>query len=92
MWIISLYEVWKDVDNDAAKMHFEVPKLKMQFKCQNSSVIVTPAGETGSSEQVHVLLGKPIFCSMVKSVVGNICMALMEPASQTGNVWDGPLE
>lgn len=68
MWIISLYEAWKDVDNDAAKMHSEVPKLKMLFKCQNSNVIVTPAGETGSPEQVQVLLGKPIFCSMVKSV------------------------
>lgn len=54
--------------NDAAKKHSEVPKLKMQFKYKNSSLIVTPAGETSSPEQVHVLLGKPVFCSMVNSV------------------------
>lgn len=33
----------------------------------NSSVTVTPAGETGSPEQVHVLLGKPVFCTMANS-------------------------
>lgn len=56
------------MDNDAAKKCSEVPKLKMQFKYQESGVIVTPAGETGSAQQVHVLLGKLIFCGMMNSV------------------------
>lgn len=56
------------MDNDAAKKRSEVPKLKMQFQYQKSGVIVTPAGETGSAEQVHVLLGKPVLCGMVNSV------------------------
>lgn len=56
------------MDNDAAKKHSEVPKLKMQFKYQNSNAIVMPAGETGSPELVHVLLGKPVSCGMVNSV------------------------
>lgn len=68
MWIISSYEARKAVDNDTAKKHLGVPKLKMQFKYQNSNVIVTPAGETGSPEQVHVLVGKPVFCSRVNRV------------------------
>lgn len=56
------------MDNDAAKKRSEVPKLKMQFQYQKSGVIVTSAGETGSAEQVHVLLGKPVLCGMVNSV------------------------